>query len=158
MTMLRDIFNQDISCSKLSSWHEIVTLYKKHDNPNASVAYMVCPGEGAASGHIQDGIPTRVRNMKAEHSEELHSTHPLFVLDATRIEHTPRDQGARSEVSCRGSSHASRHVTTDCDIQPNMYTYACKYTCACINIFKVMSLFAQVQMPHAPNKVQCTNK
>ena len=100
---------------------------------NTSIAYMVCPGEDATSGNIQDGIPTRVRNMKAEHSEELHSTRPLVVLDATRIEHTPRDQGARSEVSCRGSSHASRHVTVYDVIGANESIHAHAYKESCAN-------------------------
>ena len=52
------------------------------------------------------GGSTTARNMEAERGEERNSTRPQPLLGATAIESTPRHQGARRAVGCRGSSRA----------------------------------------------------
>ena len=61
------------------------------------VTSMVC-----LSDHGRAGADHQSQEYRCGAHKEQSSTSKHFILDATHIESTPRNQGARSRVSCRG--------------------------------------------------------
>ena len=59
----------------------------------------------------QRARPVAVRNMRAERDEEQRSTHTHVVSGAIAFERTPRPQGARFAMGCRGQPAPSTKDT-----------------------------------------------
>ena len=66
-------------------------------NHDPGVTSMVC-----LNGHGRIAADIMAKNIEVEPYKELRSTSKPSVWDATELECTPWNQGARDTVSCRG--------------------------------------------------------